>query len=83
MPMYRDICLLVNVFLLASSVFLPYEVLGAWASEGGPPGFLNLTFSHHIFSKKVVFLVSSGENLILPLLPSCNNILTHPWKIHC
>jgi len=31
----------------------------------------------------MVFLVSNGENVILPLLaPPAKSFLTHPWKIH-
>jgi len=31
----------------------------------------------------IVFLVSSGENVILPLLAAhAKRFLAHPWKIH-
>jgi len=45
------------------------------------PGFSNLTFSHQFLQKDVVFLVSSGEKVILPLLPTpAKTFLVHPRK---
>jgi len=42
--------------------------LGVGSGSKVPPGFQNLTFSNGFSGKKVVFLDSSGENEILPLL---------------
>ena len=84
------ICLLVNTFCYSLSLFVIGSFRDMGVEEGQHlPGFWNWTFSHHIFAKKVVFLVSSGGNVILPLLAPCKNIfdpllenplMALPWK---
>jgi len=51
---YTPIGKYVFVIFLSFFVIRRFKVMGIWRGIQGHPGFLNLTFSHQIFCKKVV-----------------------------
>jgi len=73
------------IFVIFLSLFVKARFRGMGVGNGAkrPLAFWNLTFSCQMFCKNIVFLVWSGENVVLPLLhPPAIILLACPWKIH-
>ena len=73
------------IFIIFLSLYIMRSFRGVGFGNGGQGRTKILKFDIFlsIFAKKDVFLVSSGENVILPLLAAHAKIfLAHPWKIH-
>jgi len=71
------------IFVVFLSLFIIRIFRGMGFGSGGQGRTKRLKFSNQFLQKKGVFLVSSGENVILQLLASSAKIfLAHPWKIH-
>jgi len=71
--------------ILSAFCHRKFRVMGV---EKGANAFLDFIIWHFLinfFAKKVVFLVLSGKNVILPHLhfwPPAKIFLGHPWKSH-
>ena len=71
------------VMFLSLYIIRSFRGMGFGSGGQGRTKILKFDIFPSIFAKKVVFLVSSGENVILPLLAALAKIfLPHPWKIH-
>ena len=57
-----------------------YTIMHVKKERGRRGPWKNLTFSYKIFSKKVVFLVSSGKNKISSFFAPLRKILRFTWK---
>jgi len=69
------------IFVIFLSLFIIKSFRGMGFGSGGQGRTRILTFDifPSVFAKKVVFLVSSGENVILPLLAApTKTFLAHP-----
>ena len=69
------------IFVIFLSLFIIKSFRGMGFGSGGQGRTRIFTFDifPSVFAKKVVFLVSSGENVILPLLAAPTKIfLAHP-----